>query len=102
MHLMQILLPLYAKDGTRIPEREFAIVRRELTERFGGVTAYLRAAASGLWKSPDGGIDRDEMIMIEVVIERLEREWWTSYRSELEARFHQDALHLRAIPLDPF
>jgi hypothetical protein len=38
-HLVQILLPLYRQDGTMVAEADFATVRRELTDRFGGVAA---------------------------------------------------------------
>src|SRR5687768_4274806 len=39
MHLIQILLPVYDNDGKSFPASRYADVRRELTERFGGLTA---------------------------------------------------------------
>lgn len=41
-YLVQILLPLHMRDGTNVPGKTFECVRAELTERFGGVTAYSR------------------------------------------------------------
>jgi hypothetical protein len=35
--LVQILLPVRHQDGADVPAEEFARVRTELTERFGGV-----------------------------------------------------------------
>ena len=97
MHLIQLLLPITDNDGHPTDPAPIALVRQELTERFGGVTAYTRAPAAGFWKSPGGGVDRDEMIMVEVVVESFDRSWWTAYRRTLEERFSQDAIHARAI-----
>jgi hypothetical protein len=57
MHLVQILLPL-AGDRPVFDE-----VMHELTERFGGVTAYTRAPAAGLWKNPSASTERDDIIV---------------------------------------
>jgi hypothetical protein len=56
MHLIEILLPLTRRDGSPQPAERFAQVRAELVERFGGVTAFTRAPAEGLWD--DGGRER--------------------------------------------
>ena len=50
MHLVQLLLPIYDNQGMHIAESNFRDVRRELTTRFGGVTAYQRSPAAGLWR----------------------------------------------------
>jgi hypothetical protein len=38
--------------------------------------------------------------MCEVMVEGLDRQWWSSYRSALEARFGQRELVVRAFPLE--
>lgn len=101
MVLIQILLPttpsnLSQADATAA----IATTRRELTERFGGSTAYLRAPAKGLWTAPSGEVEHDEVVMVEVVAERLDREWWTQYAGTLAARFAQQAVHIRSTPID--
>jgi hypothetical protein len=100
MHLVQILLPLYDNAGARVPESAFAQVRRELTDRFGGVTAYSQAPATGVWQTPSGEAERDVVILVEVVVEAFERPWWSSYTRELERRFDQDEIHARAIQIE--
>ena len=100
MHLVQLLLPLFTADGTRVVDAAFAGVRRELTERFGGVTAYMRAPAVGLWTDESGQVARDEVVMVEVVVDALDRDWWTSYRESLERRFGQQEIHLRAMRIE--
>jgi len=99
-HLVQILLPIHARDGADVPAEQFARVRAELTERFGGVTAYSRSPATGLWKREDEAIERDQVIMVEVVVDVFDREWWAGYREQLEARFGQEEVHARAIAME--
>ena len=90
MHLVQLLLPL-TRD-----RRAYQRVFRELTERFGGMTAYSRSPAEGLWKKRRGATVQDDIVVVEVMVKRLERRWWSGYRRELERRFRQEALVVRA------
>ena len=99
-HLIQILLPIQARDGAPLPLEMFSHVRAELTERFGGVTAYSRSPATGLWKRDDEAIERDQVIMVEVVVDVFDREWWMSYREQLEVRFCQEEVHARALAME--
>jgi len=99
-HLVQVLLPTHRRNGTPVASEEFARVRVELTERFGGVTAYSRSPATGLWKRDDEEIERDQVIMIEVVVDAFDREWWTGYREQLETRFGQEEVLARALGME--
>jgi hypothetical protein len=100
MHLVQLLLPLFTSAGTRVADGAFAAVRRELTQRFGGVTAYMRAPAVGLWTDDDGRVARDEVVMVEVVVDEFDPAWWISYREALAARFGQEVVHARALRIE--
>ena len=73
MHLVQILLPLYDNQGEPFPQREYAQVRDELTERFGGITTFVRSPAEGLWKETPTTTVRDDIVIYEVMTERLDR-----------------------------
>lgn len=95
MHLVQILVPLFDNDGEHFPPESYRRLRAELSERFGGLTAFTRAPAEGLWT--DGGeTSHDEIVIFEVMTETLDRAFWRSYRAELEARFRQDVIVIRA------
>lgn len=96
MHLIQLLLPLYRADGQALPTETFARVREELVDRFGGLTAYSRAPAKGLWKEDRGQVAHDEIVVYEVMADALDRSWWAQYRRELEQRFGQEQLVVRA------
>jgi hypothetical protein len=67
-----------------------------LTDRFGGLTAYPRAPATGLWEEDPGHTIREEMVVYEVMVERLEPSWWAMLRRRLEQQFEQDELVVRA------
>ena len=96
MFLIQLLLPLYDNDRQALPEALFRRVSDELVERFGGLTSYARAPASGLWLEGGEHLVRDDTVVYEVMSEVLERDWWAAYRSELERRFAQQSLLVRA------
>ena len=96
MHLVQLLLPLYDPQGQRFPQTRYEAVRAELTDRFGGVTAYVRAPAAGLWQEEGGGVQRDDIVIHEVMVETLDRAWWAAYRERLRREFEQEELVVRA------
>jgi hypothetical protein len=88
-HLVQLLLPRYDEA-----------VARELTERFGGMTAYARAPATGEWKPGPGRTVRDDIVVYEVMVPQLDRGWWRRYREELEKRMGQEEIVVRAHPIE--
>ena len=96
MHLVQVLLPVYDNEGQLLPAGLHHTVRDELTERFGGLTAYTRAPAEGLWKESAARTSRDDIVVYEVMTARLDADWWSNYRRELEDRFRQQQVVVRA------
>ncbi len=96
MHLIQLLLPLYDNHESPFPKSLFDAVRTKLTEQFGGVTFYVRSPAVGAWEDDSGAVQRDDVILLEVMADRVDRDWWTSYRQSLEGRFEQDEILIRA------
>jgi len=101
VYLIQILLPLRDNAGEPFGRAEFDQVRRELAERFGGVTFYARSPAVGIWKDDDGDVDRDEIVVAEVMADEEDREWWRAYRGELERRFRQKEMVVRSMTCEP-
>jgi len=99
MQLIQILLPLADNAGRRFGREVYAKVRAELAERFGGITSFTRAPAEGVWKE-GGHTNRDDIVVFEVMCRDLDRTWWERYRADLEDRFQQEAIVLRAIKVE--
>ena len=99
MVLIQLLLPTSGARGTE-GLSSLAETRRELAAKFNGLTAYLRSPAKGLWTAPDGHTEQDDVVMVEVVTDRFDRVWWRTYAATLAKRFEQEAIHVRAVPVD--
>ena len=96
MFLVQLLLPLQDGEGRPFNRSLFEELAAELTERFGGLTAYTRAPATGIWEERSGQTVRDQVVVYEVMTEDLEASWWGAFRQRLEAQFDQDELVVRA------
>jgi hypothetical protein len=100
MYLIQMLLPRQGADGKPVADAEFARTRAELIDVFEGVTAYARSPAQGAWTAPDGRVERDDVIMVEVLAPAFDRTWWRDYSRTLARRFRQEAMHIRALPAE--
>jgi hypothetical protein len=98
MHLVQLFLPLRAQDGTSIPTSVLRSVRAELLERFGGLTAHVRAPVQGLWDN-DGEVEQDDIVIMEVVVDTFDDAWWSDYKKTLERRLAQKEIHGRVMSL---
>jgi hypothetical protein len=96
MFLVQVLLPLNANDGQALPREHFSLVREELQKQFGGLTVYSRSPAEGLWQEDSSQTVRDNIVLFEVMTDNLDRQWWQQYRDELESRFQQEEIVIRA------
>jgi len=66
-----------------------------MTDMFGGLTAYSRAPAEGLWES-GRELKRDDLVAVEGMVGSLDRTWWRAYRETLERLFRQDQVVVRA------
>ncbi len=64
-------------------------MREVLRAQFGGLTAFTRAPAEGLWRSGSEKTSRDDIVVLEVMAEGIDRDWWRAYKRELKARFRQ-------------
>lgn len=96
MILIEILLPV-GPDTRAVLAR----VRDELTEAFGGVTMHANAPAEGLWEN-EGGVCYNTIIVVEVMTDNINLDWWSTYRKELELRLKQKEIVIRASEIRRF
>jgi len=98
MELVQILLPLTDNDAKPFPEDVLRRIKEELSDHFGGLTAYERSPARGVWRQ---GADqhRDEVVIVEVMTDNLDDGWWKQFRRRVEAELHQMELVVRCMPI---
>ncbi len=100
MRLVQILLPLYDNQRQAFPKAFFDHVREDLTGQFGGVTAFVRSPAVGVWANDAGAVCRDDIVLFEVMVDGVDRAWWQAYRRMLEQQFSQNAILIRATEIE--
>ena len=96
MHLVQMLIPAQDEHGRPFPRQSYDALVETLTDRFGGVTAYTRAPATGLWEAEPGRKVHDNVVVYEVMVEEIERDWWAETRRRLEETFAQQEIVIRA------
>ena len=96
MHIVEIFLPLRDNAGRPFDRALYIKVREEIVERFGGLTAFTRSPAEGLWQDDRGDRSHDQILIFEVMSDGIDRNWWEKYRVELETRFRQDHIVVRA------
>jgi hypothetical protein len=94
MKLVQILLPTRDNRGRKFKSVIFGEIRKELVRRFGGLTAYSRSPARGVWKSGQA-TKLDDIVVLEIMTPVLERTWWKNYRRKLERALRQDEIVVR-------
>jgi hypothetical protein len=93
--LVQILLPTRHANGKAVSRLLFQETTRELTGRFGGLTAYTRSPAKGVWTDDQQKPVEDEIVIYEVMVGEVDAPWWREYRRALEKRFDQEYVVIR-------
>lgn len=96
MHLVELFLPCERGDGSPVPEGELQQIVSDMADRFGGVTAFTRSPARGLWKNASE-VEEDRIVIVEVMVEDLDMSWWRNYRARLEEQLQQKHVLIRAM-----
>jgi hypothetical protein len=94
MHLVEIFLPLNYGSAERVPAGVFELIEQELATNFGGVTAYPRAPAHGLWQT-QAKTTEDDLVVFEVMAGKVDKDWWIDFRKRMEALFRQREVLIR-------
>ncbi len=76
-------------------DRVLRDLEEELSNRFGGLTAYSRAPAEGIWREGNTR-EKDDIVIVEVMADDLDPDWWRELRSRLERQLNQRELVVRA------
>ena len=95
MHLIQIYLPVRDNKDMAFSKETYSRIREELTKQFGGLTAYTRAPAEGLWKDEQNNAHHDDIVIFEVMAAELDGPWWQAYKQQLKQTFSQAEIIIR-------
>ena len=94
-YLVQILLPTRTGTGQPVTQARFEELLQELTNKFGGVTSFVRAPGQGLWGS-GGDVARDNVAVIEVMTDEIDPPFWQAFRRKLERELAKQEIVIRA------
>lgn len=97
MYLVQVFLPTCDRSGQPLPREPYDQIRAELAQRHGGARACLRTSLHAMQDDAANAWQREDLVLIEVMCERLDRTWWHDYRRGLEQMFDQREVLLRAL-----
>ena len=100
MHIVNIYLPQVNNAGLAFNEDIYLSIRKELIQKFGGLTQYDQVPAIGYWKeNADKPISKDLMIHYEVICSTLTKKYWEEFRQRLEKIFQQTQILIVAHPI---
>jgi hypothetical protein len=95
--LIELFLPLNRRDGLPIDQAVFDRIKKNLTERFGGVTAFALAPAEGVWKSPTSETVEERVAVFQVMVKEIDVGWWRACRQDLERELDQEEILVRSL-----
>ena len=64
-YLIQILRPRKTGAGERVAQQWFDGLLKEMTDRFGGATSFVRSPGEGLWRE-GSATERDSIAVVEI------------------------------------
>ena len=99
MYLIEILLPLRDDEKKPFNANLYEQLGQELTDKFGGVTGFMRAPAEGKWRD-GGGTAHDDIVVLEVMTDALDRPWWSRLRLRLMKEFRQEDIVIRSSQIE--
>jgi len=94
MDVVEVFLPLDKGNGIAVEVEQIEAIVKGLADRFGGATAFTREPADGLWKR-SSTIERDRIIIVELMMDEVDDAWWKDYRHRLEREFDQEEIMIR-------
>ena len=101
MYLIELFLPLADNNNQAFESEYFEEVQQHLTEKFGGLTAFTRNPAEGLWKQGKSSkVHHDNIIIFEVFASTLDKPWWKRYKEELKTTFQQKDLIIKVVKIE--
>lgn len=100
MHIVNIYLPQVNNAGIAFNEDIYLGIRKELIQKFNGLTQYDQVPAIGYWKeNADKPVSKDLMIHYEVICNTLTKKYWAEFRQRLEKIFEQTQILIVAHPI---
>jgi inorganic pyrophosphatase len=98
--LIQIFLPVVDENGSPFPNRFFVQVKNKLSEKFDGLSVYTHALAEGYWKNERSSLEKDKLLVYEVMANEVDLNYWKNFRTSLEKQFKQELIVVRCLGIN--
>jgi inorganic pyrophosphatase len=95
--LIQLFLPVESNDGKPFPKQYFDRVKESLIKKFNGVSMFVNSPVNGMWEDQDKDIQKDKLVVYEVMADMIELSYWEKYKKDLEKQFKQDVIVVRCL-----
>lgn len=94
--VFELFIPLHDQKGKNFPEKYYATLQQLLLKKFGGVTVYHRTPVTGIWDGSASGVDKDKLIIFEVMAVTGDEAFWNKLKGDLEKQFQQAEILIRS------
>ncbi|MBO9675756.1 MAG: inorganic diphosphatase [Sphingobacteriaceae bacterium] len=93
--LIQLFLPLTKSPSS---DKKLKALEQKLIENFGGLSVYAQNPVSGSWREK-GQLEKDEMMVFEVMVAVFEEKFWKTLKTSLEKQFRQKEILIRVLDI---
>jgi inorganic pyrophosphatase len=97
--LVQLFLPIEDKKGKPFAAKYYDKIKETLIKKFDGVSIYSNAPVNGRWADEQSNIEKDKLIVYEVMTDMIDLTYWESYKLVLEKQFKQDTIVIRCLDI---
>lgn len=93
--MVQLFLPYFDPDGRQFPRSYYNGLKQQLVEKFGGISMYEQAPITGLWKENEQAVQRDRLMIFEVMATTIDVDYWRALKEKLQKKFRQQEVLIR-------
>lgn len=90
-------MPVADNEDRAFSDAVWDSLKNRLVATFGGVTAYQRAPALGVWAPARDRRTAEDIFVVEVMAATFDAQWWQSLQAQLERDLRQQEIVVRAI-----
>lgn len=92
---IEVFIPLHDQDGIPFPGYLYQHICKQIIKDFGGVTAYTRAPAIGIWEDREHQEVKDDIVIFEIMVSEIDYSYWRQFKKKLVVQFGQKELIIR-------
>lgn len=72
--MVQLFIPYFDARQT-VPNQPYNCLKEQLTGKFGGISMWEEAPVTGLWKSEEQSVQKDRLLIFEVLATTMDTDY---------------------------